>query len=154
MTRSPSGIYTDKNIERILALAEQVRREGFPELPDVTITVKPLDDVYGEYSYLRGKYLIFINSNLLAVEDSILRGLLAHEFSHCVRDVKRPPKVRKKSFKRYNHHARVRRREEEQTDLEAIKRGYAKDLYQLACYIENNSVLEEGLPSKEILKYF
>ncbi len=145
-------------------IVDKLIKKSFPELKRKKIII--LDFVYRKFTAsvfdLSFVVLIFTDSKKAELYSyHELKGLFAHELCHIKRHYNRSF-FRKISFiVKYIFNEKTRSLEENETDKLTIKKGYAKNLYQLINKFEKNHAknilkkrLSKGyLSSKQIKQY-
>lgn len=100
-------------------------------------------------------YYIYIHPLLKKAGKAEIRGGIAHENVHLLRDIRQSRKQAEEEVRIYYHSKSYRIRDEICTDLEAINRGFGKEILALEIFREDSlSHNGFGIPSaylKEIL---
>jgi len=111
--------------------------KSFPELKRLRIAIEfgELDrDTCFFYCLEAGRYRILISDCLRRAPRRVLEGGIAHELSHIVVDSRLGPRQRDLAFQRYALSAAYRIRDERETDLRQIRRGYGRQLLAFLSY--------------------
>ena len=106
-----------------------VIRRGFPELAGLRFQIRFGD--YDEWMWcdqVGNLWVIGIDKSLGAAPRRVLEGGFAHELAHIVRDLRWRPFQRSLAYEHYRTHRTYRIRDEQRTDLEAMRRGYGRQL--------------------------
>lgn len=125
-------------------IKEQVMEEGFLELKVTRVDiswdiVKDGLMVYGDiYVPQRNGcfagYYIDVHQCLKKAGIAEMRGGIAHEYSHIIKDIQQTRKEARRKTRKYNHSEAYCRKDEIRTDLEAINRGFGYDLLALEIF--------------------
>ena len=134
---------------------KSVIRRAFPELKHkhFTLSVGCCDSWMYYESIGPGCVRICVDESLLGAPHRVLAGCFAHELSHILRDSRMRPAQRLVAFVRYNSSALYRTRDERQTDLEVIRRGYGGPLLAFMLYAQARGYewqRNEGLTIPEV----
>jgi hypothetical protein len=81
-----------------------------------------------------GRYGITVSDLLRKAPRRVLEGGVAHELSHIVHDSRPGPSQRERGLRRYARSAAYRMRDERETDLRLIERGYGRQLLAFLSY--------------------
>jgi hypothetical protein len=107
-------------------------RRGFPELAGRNFRIRFGDyDDWMWYDLSGDTLVIGVDNSLAGAPRRVLEGGFAHELAHIVRDLHWRPFQRGLAYDRYRTHRAYRIRDEQATDLEAIRRGYGRQLLAL-----------------------
>ena len=107
-------------------------RRGFPELAGRRFLIRFGDfDDWMSYYPSGDSFIIGVDNSLGAAPRPVLEGGFAHELAHIVRDLRFRPFQRARAFEKYRDRLAWRIRDERGTDLEAIRRGYGRQLLAL-----------------------
>ena len=131
-------------------------RRGFPELAGRHFEIRFGDsDDWMWYDLSRRAFVIGVDTSLASAPRRVLEGGFAHELAHIVRDLRLRPFQRALAYRRYRLHRGYRIRDERDTDLEAIRRGYGRQLLALMLWGRTRgytSTREHGLLLAEIYR--
>ena len=132
----------------------RVIRSGFPELSRRRIAIRFADcDSLMRYDVDGDGFAIFVDDWFSGAPRHVLEGGIAHELAHIVRDSGLKPFARELAFQKYQHSAAYRIRDERQTDLTAIARGYGRHLVEFMRYAQalgHRFAREHGLSLAEV----
>ena len=107
-------------------------RRGFSELAGRSFQIRFGDyDDWMWYDISGRTFLIGVDNSLRGAPRRVLEGGFAHELSHIVRDLRLHPFQRARAYERYGVHRYYRIHDELNTDREAIRRGYGRQLLAL-----------------------
>ena len=107
-------------------------RRGFPELAGKRFRIQ--SDEYDDwmwYDLCGDAFVIGADNSFRTAPRRVLEGGLAHELAHIVRDRRFGPFQRSLAYARYGLLPSFRVRDEQDTDREAIRRGYGRQLLAL-----------------------
>jgi hypothetical protein len=141
---------------RAAAILRILIRRGFPELAGRDFRIQFGD--YGDwmwYDLAAGAFVIGVDNSLRATPRRVLEGGFAHELAHIVRDLRLGPFQRSLAYGRYDRLRAYRIRDERGTDLEAIRRGYGRQLLALMLWGRTRGYTsgpEHGLILAEVLR--
>jgi hypothetical protein len=130
--------------------------KSFPELKRFRIAIQfgELDRDTCFFYYLEtGRYRITVSDCLRRAPRRVLEGGIAHELSHIVHDSRLGPYQRDLAFQRYARSAAYRMRDERNTELRQIDRGYGPQLLSFVSYAKTlgfRFTREHGLLRAEI----
>jgi hypothetical protein len=109
-----------------------VIRRGFPELAGRHFLIRFGDyDDWMWYDLSGCAFVIGVDNSLAGAPRRVLEGGFAHELAHIVRDLRWRPFQRSLAYQRYEARRAYRIRDEQDTDREAIRRGYGRQLLAL-----------------------
>jgi hypothetical protein len=124
-------------------------RRGFPELAGRHFLIRFGDsDDWMSYHRSGDAFIIGVDNSLRAAPRRVLEGGFAHELAHIVRDLRFRPYQRALACGKYLAHRAYRIRDEQDTDREAIRRGYGRHLLALMLWARTRgytSAREHGL---------
>jgi hypothetical protein len=129
---------------------------SFPELKRHRIGIEfgELDrDTCFFYCLEAGRYRITVSNSLRRAPRRVLEGGIAHELSHILGDSGLGPRQRDLAFGRYARSRSYRMRDERETDLRQIDRGYGPHLLAFLSYAKTlgfRFTREHGLVPAEI----
>jgi hypothetical protein len=131
-------------------------RRGFPELLGRTFHIRfgNYDD-WMWYDLSAEAFVIGVDNSLAGAPRCVLEGGLAHELAHIVRDLRLAPFQRGLAYERYRVNRAYRVRDEQDTDRELIRRGYARQLLALILWARKRgytSGREHGLLLGEVYR--
>ena len=107
-------------------------RRGYSELAGRSFQIRFDDfDDWMWYDISGETFVIGVDNSLRGAPRRVLEGGFAHELSHIVRDLGLRPFQRARAYERYGWHRHYRIRDEQDTDREAIRRGYGRQLLAL-----------------------
>lgn len=114
------------------AILRTLLRRGFPELAgrEFEIRFGNFDD-WMWYDISGSVFVIGVDNSLRPAPRRVVEGGFAHELAHIARDLRMGPWQRTLAYERYRRSCAYRIRDEAQTDREAIRRGYGRQLLAL-----------------------
>lgn len=145
------------NIKEIL---DKIIKKSFPELmgEDIRIEWKNLDDALMEQGGLTGHgYYIEVDKTLKKAKESVIIGGLAHELCHILTSIELSRGKSITDIILYRISIRYKTLDERNTDLQAIIRGYGKELLEFMNHSEKEGYdyyKEDGLSVMEIKALF
>ena len=102
------------------------------------------------------KNILDVSRGLRKAEPQILRGCLAHELAHIAKERKMGSLRSYFDTKLYNTFAKYQTKDERETDMDVIKRGFAVDLLAFVKYADKRRekyTKDDGLTKKEIKQF-
>ena len=101
---------------------------------------------YGEFMGEK-KYFVHIHPRLKNARIEVLIGGIAHEFAHISRELSITNRYAARTLQLYKESKAYRKKEEIETDLEVINRGFGEELLYLEDYrIKRNAHNGFGIP--------
>ncbi len=136
----------------------KIVNDGFPELKNITITAKykKLKNSFMQVEYeSETEYIIQIDTSLEGVNKDIMLGGIAHEIAHVFRNVCSNFLGTIISGVMYRISSKYRTRDERETDLLVVERGFGKQLLAFLKYNDKYYYAyteSDGLTVKELKK--
>lgn len=130
-------------MRKLKRLSREVIVAGFPELLDREVRVVWREINESEDANLTceiikgGKLEIKVDKGLMQMPENALKGGLAHEFAHAIKDIKKPKLLYEIEGRIYENLKRYKGLVEKETDLLTIKRGFGRNLLEFAKYCED-----------------
>ena len=100
-----------------------------------------------------GRYLVTVSNCFRTAPRRVLEGGIAHELSHILRDSRLGPWQRELAFGRYARSSAYRMRDERNTELRQLARGYGPQLLAFLSYAKTlgfHFTRQHGLLRSEI----
>ncbi len=100
-------------------------------------------------------FSILVNECLRGASRLVLEGGIAHELAHILRDSRLGSFQRRLAFRRYQSSRAYRIRDESDTELTLIERGYGRQLLEFVRYARTLGYRfgrDEGLPIGKLLR--
>ncbi|MBI2508319.1 hypothetical protein HYV89_05195 [Candidatus Woesearchaeota archaeon] len=126
-------------------IKEEVIEKGFNELKQVRIDIgwHPVNSgfmTYGDLDMPRKRsYYIHVHPYLKKAEKQVIRGGVAHENSHIIKDMRLTRQEAEMDVKRYYLSKAYHVRDEICTDLDVINRGFGYELLAFEFFRETNA---------------
>lgn len=130
--------------------------EGFPELrdDDIQVSYRSLKNFLAICILENKHYCIYVSPEMKGSPNIVLSGILVHENCHMLKE-KHMNNYQRKKDKRFYKSKIFKTLDERNTDLEAILRGYGREILAYKKYAEEMGLPyyeEDGLSVREIEK--
>jgi len=153
--------------ERCKKIAHEIVQESYPELSNRKIRIFTTNFLFGYIASAPAIGYIVVSNKIKQFDDFVIQGIIAHELAHSIRFIKMGTTKRIGMFINLLSSGLITKnkvkmsKEENETDKEAIRRGYARQLYKsrkIAEYKAKNNekfrkICALYLTSKEIKEY-
>lgn len=143
-------------LAKIRQILENVIKKGYPELLscDIQIEYENLDDALAECQDLKPEgYNIKVDESLKPATASVKTGVLASELSHIIDELNASSLDKLKDGFLYKVSKSYRIKDERNTDVTTILRGFGKELLEVMRFAEENGFpyyREDGMSSREL----
>ena len=140
----------------LVLIKDRIVNTGFPELSqsiDISLAYKKkVEGAYLDVSWLGGnKYSINIHTSMRRSSLDVLEGGIAHELAHVARDYNMPWFAHEIAISLYMNWSWYATRDELQTDLFVVARGYGQKLLKFKKFAKQRmGEIKNGLTIEEL----